>query len=81
MAGHSPDDVTEFERETWNRCAQRYEETFALLTNEAVPLLVEAANANALKDPVARHHGISAQAGARLTVGLSLPMRLPRFVA
>jgi ubiquinone/menaquinone biosynthesis C-methylase UbiE len=44
MAGHSPDDVTEFERETWNRCAQRYEETFSLLTNEAVPLLVEAAN-------------------------------------
>ena len=44
MAGHSPDDVTEFERETWNRCAQRYEETFVLLTNEAVPLLIEAAN-------------------------------------
>jgi ubiquinone/menaquinone biosynthesis C-methylase UbiE len=44
MAGHSPEDVAEFERETWNRCAQRYEETFALLTNEAAPLLVEAAN-------------------------------------
>jgi SAM-dependent methyltransferase len=42
MAGHSPDDVTEFERETWNRCAQNYQETFAPLTNEAAQLLMEA---------------------------------------
>ena len=32
MAGHSPGDVTEFERETWNRCAQNYQETFVPLT-------------------------------------------------
>ena len=44
MAGHSPDDTTEFERETWNRCAQNYQETFVPLTNEAAPLLVQAAN-------------------------------------
>lgn len=44
MAGHSPDDVTKFERETWNRCAQNYQETFVLLTNEAAQLLMEAAN-------------------------------------
>jgi SAM-dependent methyltransferase len=44
VAGHSPDEVTEFERETWNRCAQNYRETFVPLTNEAVELLLEAAN-------------------------------------
>ncbi len=39
----SPDEVTRFEREVWSRCARRYMETFARLTGEAVPDLLDAA--------------------------------------
>jgi SAM-dependent methyltransferase len=40
----SPDVVTRYERETWSRCAESYLDTFASLTRETVPLLIEAAN-------------------------------------
>jgi SAM-dependent methyltransferase len=39
-----PDVVTQYERETWSRCAERYLDTFAALTREAIPLLIGAAN-------------------------------------
>ncbi|MFQ5790795.1 MAG: class I SAM-dependent methyltransferase, partial [Acidobacteriota bacterium] len=39
----SPDVVTQYERETWSRCAESYLDTFAALTGETVPLLLEAA--------------------------------------
>jgi len=38
-----PDVVTQYERETWSRCADSYLDTFATLTRETVPLLIEAA--------------------------------------
>jgi len=38
------DVVTEYERETWSRCAESYIDTFATLTGETVPLLMKAAN-------------------------------------
>lgn len=37
------DDVTRYELETWERCAEDYFDTFAGLTSEAIPLLIEAA--------------------------------------
>jgi SAM-dependent methyltransferase len=40
----SPDVVTQYERETWSRCAESYLDTFAALTGETVPLLTKAAN-------------------------------------
>lgn len=40
----SPDEVTQFERATWSRCAKRYMDTFGVLTDEAIPALLEAAN-------------------------------------
>jgi SAM-dependent methyltransferase len=40
----NPDVVTQFEHATWSRCAQSYLETFAGLTREAIPLLLEAAH-------------------------------------
>ncbi|MFQ5876163.1 MAG: class I SAM-dependent methyltransferase [Acidobacteriota bacterium] len=39
----NPDVVREYERETWSRCAGGYLDTFAALTRETVPLLVEGA--------------------------------------
>ena len=41
--GFDPDVVAKYERDTWNRCADSYVETFAGLTGETVPLVVEAA--------------------------------------
>jgi SAM-dependent methyltransferase len=41
--GFDPDVVAKFERETWGRCADDYVETFAGITGETVPLLLEAA--------------------------------------
>jgi len=41
--GFDPDAVSKYERDTWNRCADSYSETFAGITRETVPLLVEAA--------------------------------------
>ncbi len=40
----NPDVVTQYERETWSRCAESYIDTFAALTRETVPLLIKAAN-------------------------------------
>jgi SAM-dependent methyltransferase len=40
----SPEEVTQFEREVWSRCAKRYMDTFGILTNEAVPSLLDAAD-------------------------------------
>jgi len=40
----NPDAVTEYEHATWSRCAESYLDTFAGLTREAVPLLLEAAH-------------------------------------
>jgi ubiquinone/menaquinone biosynthesis C-methylase UbiE len=37
------DEVTRYELETWERCAEDYLDTFAGLTSKAVPLLIEAA--------------------------------------
>lgn len=37
---YDPDVVTEFENTTWSRCAERYTDTFAGLTNETFPLLL-----------------------------------------
>jgi SAM-dependent methyltransferase len=41
--GFDPDVVSEYERDTWNRCADSYVETFAGLTGETVLLVTEAA--------------------------------------
>ena len=37
------DEVTQYELETWRRCADDYLDTFAGLTSKAIPLLIEAA--------------------------------------
>ncbi len=37
-----PDVVAQYERDTWNRCADGYVDTFAGITRETVPLLLEA---------------------------------------
>lgn len=37
------DEVTQYELETWARCAEDYLDTFAGLTSKAIPLLLEAA--------------------------------------
>ncbi len=39
----NPDVVTQYEHETWSRCAEGYLDTFAGLTRETIPLLLEAA--------------------------------------
>ena len=39
----NPDFVTEYEHATWSRCAESYLDSFAGLTREAIPLLLEAA--------------------------------------
>ena len=41
--GFDPDVVTAYERDTWNRCADDYIDTFAGITGETVPLLIESA--------------------------------------
>jgi len=41
--GCDPAVVAKYERDTWNRCADSYVETWASFTKETVPLLVEAA--------------------------------------
>jgi SAM-dependent methyltransferase len=41
--GFDPDVVAQFERDTWSRCADSYIETFAGITGETVPLVIEAA--------------------------------------
>lgn len=38
-----PDVVAKYERDTWSRCANNYVDTFAGITRETVPLLIEAA--------------------------------------
>lgn len=38
----NPEVVTQYERETWSRCADSYLDTYAVLTRETVPLLTEA---------------------------------------
>lgn len=40
--GYDPDVVAGFELDIWNRCADRYLDTFAGITRETVPLLVSA---------------------------------------
>jgi len=41
--GFDPDVVAKYEHDTWNRCADDYIDTFAGITGETVPLLMEAA--------------------------------------
>jgi hypothetical protein len=41
--GFDPDVVADYERVTWSRCADNYIDTFAGITGETVPLLMEAA--------------------------------------
>jgi SAM-dependent methyltransferase len=40
--GFDPDVVAKYERDTWSRCADGYIDTFAGITRETVPLLMEA---------------------------------------
>ena len=40
----NPEVVTKFEHDTWSRCAESYLETFAGMTRETIPLLLEAAH-------------------------------------
>jgi SAM-dependent methyltransferase len=40
--GFDPDVVAKYERDTWGRCADGYVDTFAGITRETVPLLLEA---------------------------------------
>ena len=40
---YDPDVVAKYERETWSRCADDYVDTFAGITAETVPMLLEAA--------------------------------------
>ena len=40
----NPEVVTKFEHDTWSRCAESYLDTFAGMTRETVPLLLEAAH-------------------------------------
>jgi len=42
--GINPQVVTEFEHETWSRCAESYLDTFAGMTRQTIPLLLEAAH-------------------------------------
>ncbi|MDG1995100.1 MAG: class I SAM-dependent methyltransferase [Emcibacteraceae bacterium] len=39
-----PDIITKYEKDTWTRCAESYEETFAGITNEAVSELIQLGN-------------------------------------
>jgi cyclopropane fatty-acyl-phospholipid synthase-like methyltransferase len=41
--GFDPDVVAKYERDTWSRCADDYANTFAGITGETVPLLIDAA--------------------------------------
>ena len=41
--GFDPEIVAKYERDTWGRCADDYVDTFAGITGETVPLLLEAA--------------------------------------
>lgn len=45
----NPDFVTDYELETWGRCAESYLDTFAALTRETIPLLIDAAGVGAGK--------------------------------
>jgi len=45
--GFDPDVVTAYERDTWNRCANDYIDTFAGITGETVPLLIDSAGIGA----------------------------------
>jgi ubiquinone/menaquinone biosynthesis C-methylase UbiE len=40
----SPEVVTKFEHETWSRCAESYLDTFAGVTRDTIPLLLQAAH-------------------------------------
>ena len=40
----NPEVVTKFEHDTWSRCAESYLDTFAGMTRETIPLLLEAAH-------------------------------------
>ena len=40
----NPDVVTKFEHDTWSRCADSYLDTFAGMTRETIPLLLQAAH-------------------------------------
>ncbi|MFT7213172.1 MAG: 2-polyprenyl-3-methyl-5-hydroxy-6-metoxy-1,4-benzoquinol methylase [Granulosicoccus sp.] len=35
------DEITQYEMDTWGRCADEYLETFAGLTSQTIPLLLE----------------------------------------
>jgi len=40
----NPEVVTKFEHDTWSRCAESYLDTFAGMTRETIPRLLEAAH-------------------------------------
>jgi SAM-dependent methyltransferase len=42
MSKMNADEVTQYELDTWGRCADEYLDTFAGLTSQAIPLLLEA---------------------------------------
>ncbi|MCP4003134.1 MAG: class I SAM-dependent methyltransferase [bacterium] len=79
--GFDPAVVAKYERDTWNRCADSYDETFAGFTRETVPLVVEAAEigvgTRVLEIGSGPGHvaGLLAKAGASVTgVDFSLDM-------
>ena len=41
---YDPDLITNYERDTWARCAEKYIDTFAGLTGKAVPELIKIGN-------------------------------------
>lgn len=44
MNAIDPNVVTQYEVDTWSRCAKSYLDTFAVLTRESVPLLIQTSN-------------------------------------
>jgi ubiquinone/menaquinone biosynthesis C-methylase UbiE len=71
--GFDPDVVAQYERDTWSRCADSYVETFAGITGETVPLVIEAGEiglgAQVLEIGSGPGHvaGLLAKAGASVT--------------
>ena len=51
-----PDVVVEYELDTWSRCAEDYVDTFAGITRETVPLLMEIARIRQCRIHEVRHY-------------------------
>lgn len=70
---YDPDYVTEFEIETWDRCADSYVDTFAGITNETLDVLIEAGKIGSGSEVLeigsgpGNFAGLLAKAGANVT--------------